>query len=325
MFVKVTVVRRGGRVYTYLQLVEGYRDDAGRVRHRVVANLGRKDALKESGQLEALAGSFARLDPPLVGVRREVGPLLLAWHFIAELDLVGTVDRALPQRGRQRLSAGEVAAALCCSRLCSPSPLYDVAGWASGTALQELFGIPAGLLNDDRLGRALELFAVHAETLRGALAARAIERFGIETGRLHVDLTTLRVAGAYEQSALVCKGWGPDRRVERQVRALQATSPDGVSLYLRPDPGNAAEVALIGASLERLRELAGPDPGLVVCDAACGNPKTLAQIARSGLRFIVPLRTSSGFRERFLAEVGHRALTKLTYVSERERELPDPS
>ena len=35
-------------------------------------------------------GSFARLDPPLAGVRREVGPLLLAWHFIAQLDLIGT-------------------------------------------------------------------------------------------------------------------------------------------------------------------------------------------------------------------------------------------
>ena len=47
--------------------------------------------------------------------------------------------------------------------------------------------------------------------MRGALAARAIERFGIDAGRLHVDLTTLRVAGAYEHSALVAKGWGPDR------------------------------------------------------------------------------------------------------------------
>src|SRR5207244_8173358 len=145
MFVKETKVKRGERAYTYVQLVEGYRDERGRVRHRVVANLGRRDALKESGQLEALAGSFARLDPPLLGVRREVGPLLLAWHFISELDLVSTIDRALPQRGRSQLSTGEVAAALCCSRLCSPSPLYDVAGWASGAALPERLASPAGL------------------------------------------------------------------------------------------------------------------------------------------------------------------------------------
>ena len=156
-------MRRGSRSYTYLQMVEGYRDERGRVRHRVVANLGRKDALKDSGQLEALAGSFARLDPPLVGVRREVGPLLLVAHFLAELELVGTVDAALPRSARSQLSVGEVCAVLVSSRLCSPSPLYDVAGWASGAAVHELLGIPAALLNDDRLGRALETFAVYAE------------------------------------------------------------------------------------------------------------------------------------------------------------------
>ena len=97
MFVKETTVRRGASAYTYLQLVEGYRDEAGKVRHRVVANLGRKEALKSSGQLEALAGSFARLDPPMSGVRREVGALLLASHFLGELDLVATIDRSLAE------------------------------------------------------------------------------------------------------------------------------------------------------------------------------------------------------------------------------------
>jgi Domain of unknown function (DUF4277)/Transposase DDE domain len=320
MYVKRHAVARGDKRYVYLRLVQAYRDEHGRVRHRVLRTLGREDELKASGQLEQLMGSFARLDPPLVGVRREVGSLLLAAHFIAELDLIGTVDRALPQRGRSQLSAGEVCAALICSRLCSPSPLYDIAGWASGAALHELMGIPPALLNDDRLGRALEALAVYAEPLRGALAARAIERFGIDAGRLHVDLTTLRVAGAYEHSALVAKGWGPDRRVARQVRALQATSACGVSVYVRPDPGNAAEVALIGASLERLKALASP--GLVVCDAACGFPKTLAQIARSGLAFIVPLRADTGFRERYLTDVGAGALRALGYVAERQRDLP---
>ncbi|MGH2839271.1 MAG: IS1634 family transposase [Solirubrobacteraceae bacterium] len=320
MFVKETTVRRGERSYTYVQLVEGYRDERGRVRQRVVANLGRKEALKASGQLEALAGSFARLDPPMVGVRRDVGALLLASYFFTQLDVVGAIDGALPRSARSVLSVGEVAAGLIASRLCSPSPLYDVAGWASGAAVHELLGIPAALLNDDRLGRALETLAVYAESVRGLLAARAIERFGVDAGRLHVDLTTLRVAGAYEDSALVAKGWGADRRVARQVRVLQATTPDGVSLYARPDPGNTAELTLIGQALERLRALTGPG-GLVVCDSACGHPKTLAQIAAADLRFVVALRASTGFRERFLAEVGHDALAELGYVAARERRL----
>jgi hypothetical protein len=128
VYVKRHAVVRGRKRYVYLRLVQAYRDEHGRVRHRVLRTLGREDELKASGQLEQLMGSFARLDPPPFGVRREVGPLLLAWHFVAELGLVAMIDRALPQRGRQRLSAGEVCAALILSRLCSPSPLYDVAG-----------------------------------------------------------------------------------------------------------------------------------------------------------------------------------------------------
>ena len=113
MYVKRHAVVRGEKRYVYLRLVQAYRDEHGRVRHRVLRTLGREDELKASGQLEQLMGSFARLDPPLVGVRREVGPLLLAAHFIAELDLVGTVDRraaaarALAAVGRRGLRGAD--------------------------------------------------------------------------------------------------------------------------------------------------------------------------------------------------------------------------
>src|SRR5680860_1173722 len=121
MFVKETTVRRGSRSYTYLQMVEGYRDEAGRVRHRVVAKLGRKDALKSSGQLEALAGSFARLDPPMTGVRREVGALLLAAHFLGELDVAGTIDRALPRSARSIVPATSSSPRKCAANNSAPT------------------------------------------------------------------------------------------------------------------------------------------------------------------------------------------------------------
>jgi hypothetical protein len=53
-----------------------------------------------------------------------------------------------------------------------------------------------------------------------------------------------------------------------------------------------------------------------------GQPKTLREIDQAGLRFIVPLRASAGFRERFLADVGHHALRPVRYVPEREAKLP---
>src|SRR6516164_8114247 len=176
MYIKRHAVVRGGKRYVYLRLVQAYRDESGRVRHEVLRTLGREDELKASGQLEQLAASFARLDPPPVGTRRHVGPLLLAHHYLRRLGLIGLVDAAAPMRGRTMLTHGEVIAALVANRLCAPAPLYDVAGWASSAAVTELFGVPAGLLNDDRLGRALEALAPVAEPVRGELALTAASR-----------------------------------------------------------------------------------------------------------------------------------------------------
>ena len=92
MYVKRHAVVKGGKRYVYLRLVRAYRDGDGRVRHRVLRTLGREDELKASGQLDQLAASFARLDPPPVGTRRHVGPLLLVHHYLRRLGLV-EVDR----------------------------------------------------------------------------------------------------------------------------------------------------------------------------------------------------------------------------------------
>ena len=322
MYAKRVTTRKAGKIYRYLKLVQSYRDPAdGRVRQRLVANLGPEQQLKASGQLEQLAASFARLDPPLVGVRREVGPLLLVRHYLERLGLADIVARALPGRGRAQLTTAEVVSALIANRLAAPSPLYDIAGWASSAALNELFGIPAMLLNDDRLGRALDALAPQAEQIRGAAALAAIERFGLDAGRLHLDLTALRVYGAHESSSLVKAGWSAERRVRRQVRTLAAATAEGLALYVRPEPGNAAELVCIGAALERLAKLL--PPGLVICaDSALGHMSNLCAAARAELGFVVPLREASGFRQRYQAEVGASALEPLDYVSRRERALP---
>ena len=81
-------------------------------------------------------------------------------------------------------------------------------GGRQAAAVAEIFAIPPMLLNDDRLGRVLEDFAPVAESVRGAVALSAIDVFGVDASRLHVDLTALRVAGGYEGSSLVQKGWG---------------------------------------------------------------------------------------------------------------------
>ncbi len=320
MYVKRVTVKRGESGYVYLRLVEAYRQD-GRVRHRVIANLGREDLLKASGQLDQLAASFARLDPPPWGTRREVGSLLLVRHYLQRLGLVKIVDEAVPQRGRAQLTHGEVVAALIANRLSAPAPLYDLAGWASSAAVHELLDVPAALLGDDRLGRALEAFAPVAASVRGTAMLAAIDAFGADAARLHLDLTTLTVRGAYPSSDLVGKGWNSSRTVQRQVRVLAASNSTGVPLYVRPHPGSAAELTCLGQAMDELAALLPPGL-LVVADSALGHWKNLREVDRAGLRFIVPLRESTGYFDRFLTDVGDDALRPVRYVSRREQHLP---
>ena len=323
MYVKRHAVVKDGRRYVYLRLVEAYRDTGGRVRHRVLRTLGREDELKASGQLEQLAASFARLDPPPVGTRRHVGPLLLVRHYLERLGLVKLVDDAVPMRGKAMLTHGEVMAALVANRLCGPAPLYDVAGWASSAAIAELFGIPAGLLNDDRLGRALEALAPVAERVRGELALAAASRCGADLSRLHLDMTAVRFTGGYQGSALVAAGWAADRTIARQVKTLQACTTTGVAVYYRGHPGASNEAPCVAAALDRIRALA--PPGVIcVADSGFGYLARLCAADAAGLRFVVPLRADTGWAQWFAADTdgGIDALAALDYCAQRERRLP---
>ena len=324
MYVKRHIVRRGDQEYVYLRLVEAYRNEAGQVRHRLLRTLGREDQLKASGQLDQLAASFARLDPPREGTRRVVGPLLVVTHYLSRLGLAGLVDRLVPMRGRAQLTHGEVIAVLVANRLCSPSPLYDVAGWASSAAAAELLQVPGMLLNDDRLGRALEALARVAEDVRGQLMMRTVQEFPavVDASRLHLDLTAVRFAGAYEDSALVAKGWAADRTIGRQVKTLQASTKAGVAVYFRPHKGSQSELPAFMAAIETLA--AALPPGLVVvADSGLGYLENLCAADTKNVQFVVPLRADTGWAERFRADVpaGLQALEPLDHVSQREQRL----
>ncbi len=323
MYPRVKRVRRGDQVHEYVQLVEGHRH-GGKVRQRVVATLGRLDELKASGQLDRWAGAFARLDPPPVGTRREVGPLLLVAHYLRRLGLAGLVDQVASMRGRSLLTHGEVIAALVANRLAGPAPLYDIAGWASQAAMAELFDVPAGLLNDDRLGRALDALAPKAEDLRGRLLLRTIERFRVvDAGRLHLDLTGVRFAGSYENSALVKKGWAADGSIGRQIKTLQASTKTGVALYFRPHQGASGEPPAFMDAIDTL--VKALPPGLVVvADSGLGHLENLCALDTTGVGFVVPLRADTGWAQRFTQQVpaGLSALRRLDYCSQRERRLP---
>jgi hypothetical protein len=69
---------------------------------------------------------------------------------------------------------GQVLEALIANRLTSPRPLVHVETWAAEWAAEEVFGVVASALNDDRIGRALDALALElGGIMPRALAASA--------------------------------------------------------------------------------------------------------------------------------------------------------
>lgn len=328
MFIRVQKVRQAGRVYEYVHIVEGYRDADGKVRHRVVANLGRRDRLKDSGSLDNLAAAFTRLDPEpgsyLCGALPLVAPVL------ERLDLVGIVDRACPMRGRAHLTHGEVIAALVANRLTAPRPMYDVMDWAQTYASNDWIGVPAGLLNDDRLGRALDALSGHLDEVAGALAMSAIASFGVDAARLHWDFTSVAFAGAYAEqepgAPRIGFGHSSDRQGHRrQLKVAHATTASGIPLYGRVVDGSRHEGAETNTLLETLRNLAAPRRLLLVADSALVTTANLCACDTAAgsarIHFVSRLPRSFGYEEDALA-VPLSAYTELNYCSQRSARLP---
>jgi hypothetical protein len=110
-----------------------------------------------------------------------------------------------------------VIEALVANRLTAPAPMVRVQEWAAAMAVDEAYGISPELLNDDRLARALDAIAPHLDEITGSVGAAAITEFGVDVSRLHWDLTSISLYGAYSQADLEYPAprWGIPRTAGR--------------------------------------------------------------------------------------------------------------
>jgi transposase len=230
-------------------------------------------------------------------VEKRLGALPVAAEFLRRLDVAGIVDGLCPSAASAHLTHGQVIEALVANRLTSPMPLFRVGDWARVWAVEEVFGIEPALLNDDRLARALDAIAPHLEQLAGTVGARAIAEFGIDVSRLHWDMTSMSVHGAYpeqdqdEQFPVIKYGHPKDRRMDlKQVQAGIAVTGDGsIPVHARVFDGGAAEVSQVVGAMKDLRKLAGEQEFLMVADAKLVSYANIAALLEAGVPFIAPV------------------------------------
>ncbi|AVV40609.1 transposase [Streptomyces sp. P3] len=227
-------------------------------------------------------------------VERRLGALPASAEFLRRLDVARIVDELCPVRDVAHLTHGQVVEVLVANRLSAPAPLVRVGDWAREWAVEEVFGIEADLLNDDRIGRALDAIAPELEHIVGTVGASAIAEFGIDVSRLHWDMTSISLHGAYEtpqeEFPQVKYGHPKDRRADlKQIQAGIAISADGgIPVFHRAYDGGAGEVSQVVGAMTALREVAAPREFLMIGDSKLVSYSNLLAMQEARVRFIAP-------------------------------------
>ena len=140
----------------------------------------------------------ARAEIAVAGLlEKRLGALPVVAQFGRRLRIAEIVDELCPVRPVAWITHGEVIEALVANRLTAPAPMLREQERAAAMAVDEAYGITPELLNDDRIARALDAIAPCLDEITGSVGAAAITGFGVDVSRLHWDLTSVSLYGAY--------------------------------------------------------------------------------------------------------------------------------
>jgi len=266
-----------------------------------------------------------RYGPP--STEQALGALPVVAGFCRRLDIAGIIDRAAPVRQIARATHGQVIEALIASRLTSPSPMIHVQARARHFAVGHVLGLDPGVLNDDRIARALDALAPVLEQVTGSVGAAAIAAFGADVSQMHWDMTSVSLYGDYracdEGFPQPKFGHPRDRRADlKQIQAGVATTADGaVPVFWQPYDGGAGEVSRVTGAMEALRRLAGPRRFLLIGDSKLLSYASIAAMTGAQVTFLAP--ASKAFvPAQVLAACDYDTAVPVHYVAGRDARRP---
>ena len=225
---------------------------------------------------------------------RALGSLPVIASFLDQLNVAGIIDELCPIRDVALATHGQVIEAMIASRLTSPAPLVRVIDWACAWAVEHCSGTAPEVLDDDRLGRALDAIAPHLDQIAGTIGARAITWSGVDVSQIHRDMTSISLYGAYEQAdeeyARPRSGHPEDRRPDLgQIQAgIGASADGGIPVCRRAYDRGAAEVPQVTGAMTALRDLAGRRTFLLAGDSKLISCPDVRDITAAEVTFIAP-------------------------------------
>jgi len=331
VYIRPCVVRRGGKSYRYYRLVRSMRR-GGKVVQETVAQLGPLDA-RGRARARALADRICgvrerqrslfeeeepeartarvRIDKLRVERQRRFGDVWLGLKLWQALGLDAACEKVLP-RGRERVPWSLMAAVSVIARLCEPSSeLYVAERWYPRTALEDLIGVAAEEVNDDRLYRLLDQLVWHKSDLEHHLKARLGELFRLDYDLLLYDVTSTFFEGAAERNGLARRGYSRDHRPDCvQVCIALVVTREGMPVGYEIFDGNTTDVTTVKTIVGTMEARYGLARRIWVMDRGMYSQKNIDWMKDTERRYLVgaPRSTLGRFASELSESAGWEAV-----------------
>lgn len=308
MYLRHKRVRKNGKVHTYWLLVRSVRTGR-RVRQQVIAELGKLDA-KGRAQAEAFVDHLTggrcqpRLFEPfdtggkevaqidLKGValerNRRFGDVFLGLVLWRSLELDKLFERLL-EEGREEVPWSTLAAIHTILRLCEPSSdLFIAESLYRKTALEDLLGIPAEKINDDRIYRALDQILPHKEAVEKHLRERLGKLFDLDYDILLYDVTSTYFEGLAEGNPQAKRGYSRDHRPDcKQVCVALVVARGGVPLAYEVFDGNRVDVTTVKEIVTAMETRFGSAKRIWVMDRGMASEENVRFLREGDRRYLI--------------------------------------
>jgi transposase len=308
VYLRHSTVRKDGKTHTYWRLVRSVRHGR-KVRQETVAQLGELDA-QGRADAQALARHITgrggeqrdlfeepapmpakvevRLDRVRLERARDFGDVWLGWTLWRALKFDEFCAEHMPE-GRESVAWSTMAAILAIARLCEPSSELHIAeDWYRRTALEDLLGVPAELVNDDRLYRALDKLLPHKTAFEQHLRHRLGELFSLDYDLLLYDVTSTYFEGQVRGNPQAKRGHSRDQRPDcKQVCIALVVTREGIPLGYEVFDGNRVDVTTVEEIVSTMEERFGIAGRVWVMDRGMTSASNIAWLQQTGRRYLI--------------------------------------
>jgi transposase len=305
MFIRRHRIRKNGKVHNYWALVESYRTEQG-VRQRIVGYIGdlsRKQAHSlvmaaercESYQTDFLSPEELpeRAEVELKKTRterqRDFGGVRLGNKLFGMLGL----DDFFKRQGCADWL--QIFKILTISRFYHPSSeLYIAEHLYQQSAMEDLFGLPAGQLYENRLYRGLDRLLTHKQKLQEHLKNRLGELFTIKYDLFLYDVTSTYFEAEHTGSELCQRGYSRDNRPDcKQIWIALVVTREGLPLGYEIFSGNTHDSTTVQEIVDTMEKSYGMADRIWVMDRGMVSEKNLEILSKNGRRYIIGTPKSS--------------------------------